>query len=295
MIRTVVLGSGGAMPSPKTNSACLAVKFGEVYLFDCCEGAQKEMMRHGASHAKARCVFLTHLHSDHFLGIPGLIQTGNLLGRKLPLLITGPRGTKELFEGLLSLRHFEPAFPVEVKDVREGEVFRNELFSVRAFPVLHSMPALGYVLETHAYRRFDEAKAKKAGVKGRLFTELQQKGEVVIAGKKVRHEDVTYEQEGKKLVCSGDTTYCPRLVKEAKGADLLVHDSCFLEEHRSLADEKKHCTAADAAKAAKAAKVKKLLLTHFSNRYDDRAPLLEEARNIFKESILAEEGLELLV
>jgi len=283
------------MPSPKTNSACLAVKFGEVYLFDACEGVQKEMMCHNVSHAKVRCIFLTHLHADHFLGVPGLVQTGNLLGRELPLLITGPRGTKEFFESLFALKHMEPAFPIEYKEVKEGEVFKNELFTVRAFPVLHRTPAIGYVLETHSYRRFDEKKAKAAGVKGHLFTELQQKGEVKIKNKTVKHEDVTYVQQGKKFVYSGDTAYCKRLVKEAEGADLLVHDSCFLEEHRSHADEKKHSTAGDAARAAKEAKVKKLLLTHFSNRYEDRKPLLEEAQEVFKECVLAEEGLELLV
>jgi ribonuclease Z len=295
VIRTIVLGSGGAMPSPKTNPSSLAVKFGEVYLFDCCEGAQKEMMKHGVSHAKVRCIFLSHLHADHFLGVLGLVQTGNLLGRTLPLLLAGPKGTKALFETILGLKHLQAAFPIEYKEAREGEVFRNELFSVRAFPVTHSTPAVGYALETHAYRRFDEAKAKRAGVKGRYFSELQQKGEADIKGRKVKYADVTYEQKGKRLVWSGDTTYCARLVKEAKGADLLAHDACFLEEHRALADEKKHSTAADAARAAKEAGVKRLLLTHFSNRYEDRAPLLAEARRVFPESVLAEEGLELLV
>lgn len=295
MIRIIVLGSGGAMPSPTHNPACVAIKYGDVYLFDCCEGAQKEMMKHGVSHAKVRCIFLSHLHADHFLGVFGLIQTGNLLGRTEPLLIAGPRGTKKLFETILDLQHLRAGFPIEYKEVREGEVYKNELFAVHAFPVLHSTPALGYTLQTHPYRRFDEAKARKAGVKGHLFSELQQHGKAVINGKTVQYEDVTYQQEGKKVVYSGDTTYCARLVKEAKEADLLIHDSCFLQEHQALAKEKKHSTVTDAAQAAQTAKVKKLLITHFSNRYDDRAPLLAEAKALFAETVLAEEGLELMV
>lgn len=295
MIRVVVLGSSASAPSSDWFPSCFAVKYGPVMLFDCCEGAQKQMMRFGISYSKVNAVFVTHLHADHFLGVFGLSQTMNMNGRTEPLSIFGPKGAKELFETVFSLKHMQVGFPVNVKEVSSGRIFEEELFEVRPFAVKHAGPALGYVLEQKPYRRFDEKKAKAAGVKGRLFTELQEKGKISIGGKTVRHEDVTYVQEGRKIVYSGDTLPCKAIVEAAENANLLVHDACFAEADSALAKEKKHSTAAQAAETAKAAGAKKLLLTHFSNRYDDRKALLEEARKIFPESALAEEGLELLI
>jgi len=289
------LGSSASAPSSDWFPSCFAVKYGPVMLFDCCEGAQKQMMRFGISYSKVNAVFVTHLHADHFLGVFGLSQTMNMNGRTEPLSIFGPKGAKELFETVFSLKHMQVGFPVNVKEVSSGRIFEEELFEVRPFAVKHAGPALGYVLEQKPYRRFDEKKAKAAGVKGRLFTELQEKGKISIGGKTVRHEDVTYVQEGRKIVYSGDTLPCKAIVEAAENANLLVHDACFAEADSALAKEKKHSTAAQAAETAKAAGAKKLLLTHFSNRYDDRKALLEEARKIFPESALAEEGLELLI
>ncbi len=295
MIRLVVLGSSASAPSKEWFPSCFAVKYGPVLLFDCCEGAQKQMMRYKISYSKTKAVFVTHLHADHFLGVFGLVQTMNMNGRQEPLLIHGPKGAKNLFETVFSLKHLAPQFPIEVKEVSSGKIFEEELFEVRSFQVKHVGPSLGYVLEQKAYRRFDEKKARQAGIRGKLFTEIQNKGKITVGGKAIDYEDVTYVQEGKKIVYSGDTVPCKTVVDAAKNANLLVHDACFTEEDKQLAGEKMHSTAKQAAETAKEAGAKKLLLTHFSNRYDDRKKLLEEAKKIFPESVLAEEGLELLV
>jgi ribonuclease Z len=295
MIRLVVLGSSASAPSKDALPSCFAVKYGPVLMFDCCEGAQKQMMRYGISYSKVKAIFVTHLHADHFLGIFGLAQTMNLSGRKEPLLIFGPRGTKEMVETVFSAKGLSVDFEVKARDVSSGKIFEEELFEVRPFAVKHGGPSLGYVLEQKPYRRFDEKKAKAAGVKGRLFTELQEKGKAVIGGKTVKYEDVTYVQEGKKIAYTGDSLPCPSIASNAKNASLLVHDACFSSGDAEMAKDKKHSTTVQAAQAAKAAGAKRLLLTHFSNRYDDRGKLLEEAREIFPESALAEEGLELLI
>ena len=182
-----------------------------------------------------------------------------------------------------------------MREVSSGKIFEEELFEVRPFAVKHVGPALGYVLEQKPYRRFDEKKARAAGIKGRLFTEIQEKGKITAGGKSVRYEDVTYVQEGKKIAYSGDTIPCKSLNEAAANANLLVHDACFVDDDEEMAGEKKHSTAKQAAETAKAAGAKKLLLTHFSNRYDDRKIFLEEAKKSFAETLLAEEGLELLV
>lgn len=297
MIRVIVLGSAASMPSKRFVPSCFAVKYGAVYLFDACEGVQRQMMRYGASYAKLRAVFLSHLHADHFLGVLGLIQTMNMAGRKEELLVFGPKGTKRLFETILGEKHLAPAFKVTAKDVAgEGVVLEEKLFAVKAFAVEHGAPALGYVLEEFPHVNFDERKARSLGIKGCLFSEITERKRIIVGGKTVKLSDVTFEKPGKKIVYSGDTLACPAVAKQAKNADLLIHDSCFAEAELELAKEKMHSTAKQAAETAKKAGAKKLLLTHFSNRYeDDRTPLLQEAQKIFPNSVFAEEGMELLI
>jgi ribonuclease Z len=295
MIGLTVLGSAASLPTKRRVPACYAVRYGGVYLFDACEGVQRQMMKYGVSYAKTDAVFLTHLHADHWLGLLGLTQTMNMSGRQRELKVFGPRGTKNFFETLFATRELRTSFPVTVKDVRKSRVFECELFSVEAFPVEHGCPAVGYTLQEPEKTRFHEEKAKSLGVKGRLFSELSEKKELKINGKKVRLKDVTYRQPGRKIVFSGDTAPCKELTGAAKKADLLVMDSCFSEKEAGMAKEKKHSTALQAAKTAKKAGAQKLLLTHFSNRYEDREPLLEEAKTVFEESSLAREGLELTI
>jgi ribonuclease Z len=296
MIRLVVLGSAAALPSPRHLPSSVAVKFGDVFLFDCGEAAQRQMMKFGVSYSKLRAVFLTHLHADHWIGLIGLSQTLGFFERKEPLLVFGPRGTKRLLDSVFSQRELEPSFPIEVKDVEDGVVYEDKLFTVAAFPVEHETRALGYALEEREKTKFDEAKARAKGIQGRLFSEIMEKGEIVVNGKKVKLKDVTFKESGKKIVFSGDTAPCARVAREAKNAALLVHDACFGESEAEKAKEKAHSTARQAAEVAKKAKAQRLLLTHFSNRYDeDRSKLVEEARAVFKESIEAKEGLEILV
>jgi ribonuclease Z len=302
MIKLVVLGTSAALPTPTHNCTSFAVKYGGAYLFDACEGVQQQMMRFGVSMMKVNAVFLSHLHADHFLGLLGLLQSLNLQKRTDPLLIVGPTGTKKFLEALFATRILAPQFPVQIKEVaRSGKVFENELFTVKAFSVKHAGHALGYSLETPSYRRFDKAKCDAAGVKGHLFTFLQEKGVCEVIDKKsgkrkrVKLADVTYVQQGKKIVYSGDTEPCAAVAKAAKGAELLIHEATFADDAKAIAKEKKHSTAGQAAAIAKKAGAKKLLLIHFSNRYENRGGLLLEAKKTFEQTELAQEGLELSI
>ncbi|MFH0713391.1 MAG: ribonuclease Z [Candidatus Micrarchaeota archaeon] len=298
MIRIVTLGTSGSIPTPKTPPSCFAVKWGGVFLFDASEGCQRQMMKYNTSFASVEAVFISHLHADHFLGLFGLVQSMNFTSRKEPLFIFGPKGTRKLFESVFAIKEMRANFELKIEDVESSKkpFYETKLFTVNAFSVKHNAPAaIGFVLQGLSYRRFDMKKCAAAGVKGRLFSELQEKGAAVVNEKKVKYNDVTYIQEGKKIVYTGDTVQCPAIASNAKNADLLIHDGCFLEMHKETAKQKMHCTVADAAKNAKKAKVKKLLLTHFSNRYDDLTPLLAEAKKIFENSELAEKGKETLI
>lgn len=293
MIRIVVLGSGASVPSVQRNLASVGVRHGgDVYLFDCGEGTQRQMMKFRLSYAKVKAIFITHLDADHYLGVPGLCHTLALSGRKDDdeLIIYGPRGIEKLVDGLRCSYPF-----VKARDIAEGKVHSGEDFEVRAFPVEHGKNALGYAFEENAGRNFDKARCDKLGIKGIMFRELEQKGEISVGKKKIKIGDVTTPKAGRKIVYSGDTMKCDALVKAAKGADVLIHEGTFGEDMAGEAREKQHSTVADAAKAAKEAKAKMLIITHISNRYENTAALLAQARKIFPQAEIAQDGYEVQI
>ena len=293
-MRLVVLGSGGSLPTRDTLPAGFALKYGGVFLFDCPEAAQVQLLRYGVGFG-INAIFLSHLHADHFLGLFGLTQSMGLMGRKDELKIFGPKGTKEFLSKIFSMPHLRPTFPLAIKDVSSGVFFKNPLFSMRAFPVRHNCPAVGFVVQEPPKWNFDERKAKAVGVKGKLFSELLEKKKVVVEGKTVRLESVAKETPGRKIVFTGDSAPCPSIEKNSENADLLVHDSCFASSEAAAAKEKFHSTAREAAETALKAKAKRLLLSHISNRYEDRSVVLRDAKAVFGESTLAKEGMELFI
>ncbi|MBU1198010.1 ribonuclease Z [Candidatus Micrarchaeota archaeon] len=296
MLRLVVLGNSGAVPAPGRVPSCFAIKSGNTFLFDCCEGAQRQMMKYRISYAKVNAIFFSHLHADHILGIFGLIQTMNLHDRTDELLLFGPHGIKELMGTVLSLRYLRPKFPVRIVEVTSSKrVFEDKLIRVSAFKVDHKVEALGYVIEEQPINKFYEKKAKDLGIKGKLFREIQDNGFVKIGRKKIKLEDVTYVKKGKRVVYTGDSLPCSAIERAAKDAELLVHDSTFADDSQSLAKKKYHSTARQAAESARKAKVKALLLTHFSNRYADLSVLLAEAKEVFPNVDIAEAGKEILI
>lgn len=300
VMRIVVLGSGGAVPAPDRNLPAIAMRYmGNVYLFDCAEGTQRQMMKYGISYAKVKAIFLSHLHPDHVLGIPGLMYTLRMIERKEKLIIFGPKGTKRRMEGLLGDVGAELVDVHEINDVSSWS-YEVEDAKFTAFNTNHMPNSVGYVFETVAGRRFDKAKCDALGIKGRAFRILEQKGQIELKDKEgkiktIKYEDVTYLKPGKKIVYTGDTMYQSQSAKAAEGADILFHEATFTEEHRTEADKDRHATALDAAKVAKEAGAKTLVLFHISNRYKDLKVLEDEARTLFDNVIVAKDGLELSV
>jgi ribonuclease Z len=296
MIRIVVLGSGGAVPAPDRALPSIAMRYeGEVYLFDCAEGTQRQMMKYGISYAKVKAIFISHLHGDHIFGIPGLVHTLRFIDRKEKLLIFGPPGTKERIDGLMG----GEMNIIEVVEVDENWKYefkgkeRNCIFT--AFKVNHIKNSFGYVFKEEVAPRFDVEVCKKHGIKGCMFKTLQTKGEIEIKGKKITLADVTYSKPGKKIVYTGDTTYLKETVKQAKDADVLLHEATFLEKDREKADETKHSTALDAAKVAKEANAKQLVMFHLSTRHKDTKEVEIEAKKEFDNSSAAFDSMEILV
>jgi len=287
MIEVTMLGTASAVPTLHRGLSSIALRRdGDVFLFDCGEGTQRQMMRFGVSYMKIRAIFISHLHLDHFLGAFGLIETMRLNGRKEKLSIYGPVGSRAVFgkKDFLEVMEIDEKFSIDF-----GE------FSISAFANAHSHSSFGFALQEKEKRRFYEQKAKSLGISGQMFTQIMQKGELAVGGKKIRLKDVTYAQQGRKITYSGDTPPCAAVAKAAKGADLLIHEATFADDRLVEAKKARHSTASQAAKMAKKAGAKKLLLTHLSGRYLDTSGLLSEAKKIFESTQVAEDGMKVQV
>lgn len=291
MMKVVILGSGGAVPSPARSLPSIGIRyFGDVYLFDCGEGAQRQMMTYGLSYSKVKMIFLTHLHADHYIGIAGLMQTLKMNERKEPIFIFGPAGTERCISSILMGAY---PFKIYVKEIDEKFCLKNERFKISAFKTNHNVRSIGYIFQENDSWNFNKEKADRLGIKGRMFRKLERDKEILIGRKKVKLEDVTKPKRGVKFVYSGDTTSCEDVLLASKGADLLIHDGTFSGDHKKEAAEKMHSTVVEAAELAKKAKAKQLVLVHLSNRYKDASPLEKEAKKVFKNSKIAFDGMEI--
>lgn len=277
------------------NVSSLALKReGRLFLLDCGEGTQRQMMRYGVGFSLGD-ILITHLHSDHYLGLPGLLRTMSLQGREEALRIWAPCGAGETLRALRDLGGDRLAFDARVHELRAGEAVEGEGFRVAAFATEHTRRSLGYALiEDDRPGRFDVAAARELGVpEGPLFGRLHRGESVDLEdGRRVRPAElVGPPRPGRKVVYTGDTRPCPETVRISRGADLLVHEATFTEEERGRARDTGHSTAADAARVARKAGVRRLALTHVSARYAERpAQLLEEARAVFPGAELARDG-----
>ncbi|UCE80350.1 MAG: ribonuclease Z [Methanobacteriota archaeon] len=290
-MRLIFLGTGGTYPSKERNVTSIAVQVGpDVVMFDCGEGTQRQLMYSPVSFMRIRSIFLTHLHADHFLGLPGLVQSMSLNGRTEALRVFGPENTEATVDAMLGLGHFSSRFEVSSKDMEPGDAVDFGSYVVSAAEASHTVPALAFAVEEKPRPgKFQVERAEELGVpKGPKYRVLQEGGSVEVDGAVVRPEDVIGgKRPGRKVVYSGDTRPCESVKELSAGADVLVHDSTLSAIHSDIATEFGHSTAAQAAEVAKAAGVGKLYLTHISPRYDDESLLLSEATSIFTQSTIA--------
>jgi len=280
------LGTGGAVPSARRNTASLLVaRGGERLLFDCGEGTQRQMQR-SLGLVQVDAIYFTHFHADHFLGLPGLLKTYDLTERERPLTIYGPRGLRDLI-GSLGRVIGRVGYKLDLVELEPGDEVSCKDAEIRAFPVEHSVRAFGYSLvEAERPGRFDPEAAKRLGVEeGPDFAALQ-RGESVegSAGAVEPGEVMGESRAGRTVVITGDTAPCRATVEAARGAELLVHDASFSEEEAQRAADTGHSTVGQAAAVAREAEVKLLALVHISSRYHV-GKVLEEAREVFEPTL----------
>jgi ribonuclease Z len=295
VIRVTLLGTAAARPTPGRNVAGLAVQHeGDLVLWDCGEGTQRQMMRYNTGF-NVGAIFVTHLHADHFLGIPGLLRTLGLQGQEDRLEVYGPPGSRRVLESAVRLGNDRVPFPVEVQEVEPGSAVTRKGYQVEAFAVSHGVPALGFALqEPERLGRFDVERARELGVaEGPDFGRLHH-GEVVqVPGGTVRPDQVVGPpRRGRRVVYTGDTRPTKKVLAAARGADLVIHEATFTEEEADRARGTGHSTALGAARLARDAGARRLVLTHVSARYaDDVDPLRREARSAFPGARVGRDGM----
>ncbi|MFN8580980.1 MAG: ribonuclease Z [Gemmatimonadaceae bacterium] len=295
------LGTSASRPTVERGVASVAlVREGETFLFDCGEGTQRQMMRYGVAF-NLEHIFFTHFHTDHFLGVIGLMRTMALQGRTEPLHLYGPRGASRLLRRNELMGADRLTFPVEVHDVAPGDAIPRDEYVIQVFDQDHrGTPAVGYALIEHERRgRFNPERAIALGIpEGPLWGKLHRLEPVTLPDGRVidATELVGPARRGRRVVITGDTRPHPATVEVAHHADVLVHEATFGEEDAPRAADTGHSTAREAAMVARHAEVRRLVLTHISARYTrDYGDLEREARAVFPHSIVARDGLELVV
>lgn len=293
----IPLGTASAIPAHGRHlSACVFRREGRLFLFDCGEGTQYQLQRAGVRRSRIEAVFITHLHGDHLFGLPGLLTSFALLGRTAPLTIVGPAGLAEVLHVLPGLKRDWLPFAVRYVELEEGFehalVYETDDVTVEARPLDHRIFAAGFRVETKARPgRVDAEKARALGLAGPQIGALV-RGEAVTteAGRVVEPAEILGpERPGVAFAYCLDTAPCDGARKLAERADLVLHDATFGEELRERAEETGHSTARQAAEVARDAGAKRLLLTHFSARYETPEPLVAEARAVFENTDAARE------
>jgi ribonuclease Z len=298
-------------------------------LFDCGEGTQTQILRAGLKTSKLSAIFITHLHGDHFNGLPGLLSSMGLDGRERELALIGPPGMKDYLNLLTRLKILGVSYPLEVAEFaphsfkqrtaarrqtaekrgRDGAaqdqtgalsgaavVYETAKFEVRALPLNHRIFDLGYRIDERPRSgRFDLERAYALGIpEGPLFGQLQRGHSVRLDDGRLIEpgEVVGPERPGKSLAYCTDTRPCAEDVELAGGVDLLLHEATFAQDLVDEAREYGHSTSAQAGQVAAAAGAKRLAITHVSSRYGDATQLLDQARSVYSETTLADDLME---
>ncbi|MCL1977326.1 MAG: ribonuclease Z [Candidatus Bathyarchaeota archaeon] len=298
-MKLTFLGTSAAIPTLKRNLPATVLQgLTEQWMFDCGENTQRQMMATKTSFHKKTKIFLTHLHGDHVLGLPGVLQTMALMDRKEPVQVYGPLGLKDFLVCCQQTLKFGLTYQVEINEiVKQGVIVEEEEYFVEAIKSNHTTESYSYIFEEKPRPgKFFPKKATSLGLpKGELWSKLQ-KGENVALpnGRTIKPDEVMGpSRQGRKIVYTGDTKPFETFADAAKCADIVIHECTFDDALTEKAVIDGHSTPSQAAGQAKAAEAKMLVLTHISARYSDAKLLLEQAKKVFENTILAEDLLVL--
>jgi ribonuclease Z len=298
-LHVIFLGTAGSVPTPtRSLPAVLIKRQDDQLMFDCGESTQRQMIKTKVGFHKKMKIFISHMHGDHVLGLPGLLQTMALMDRQKKLEIYGPEGIKQFLECVRETLQFGLTFPVEIHEIYDtGVVCDEKEYIVEAAKSNHVITSLAFAfVEKPRPGKFYPEKARALGVpKGELWSKLQHGDKVTLPnGQVIRSDEMMgAPRQGRKIVYSGDTRPFKGFAIFAAGADLVIHEATLDDTLSEKAEVDGHSTPSQAAQEAKKAKAKNLVLTHISARYPDARLLLEQAQKFFKNVFLAEDFMEL--
>jgi ribonuclease Z len=298
-VQITFLGTSSGVPTRSRNVSSVALNLPqrpEVWLFDCGEATQHQLLKCDVKISQIRRIFVTHLHGDHIFGLMGLLATYGMAGSPSQIDVYGPSGLQEYLKASQKYSYTHFNYPLKIHTIEPGVVYEEAGFKVTCIPLKHKVPAFGYrVTEADRPGRFDIEQAKALDIpSGPVYGQLKNGQTVTLAdGRIINGRELCGETErGRKMVYCTDTVFCENSIQLAQDADLLIHESTFAHEDAEMAFDRLHSTCTMAAQVALSAQVQRLILTHFSPRY---APgntiglndLLQTAQAIFPQTQLA--------
>jgi ribonuclease Z len=295
-----ILGCGSATPSKMRNPSAQLINLHEkLILFDCAEGTQMQMRKYRVKNNRINHIFISHLHGDHYLGLMGLLFTYHLFGRTNTLHIHAPKEMKNIIDIQLKVSNSQLCYPLIYHDLIPDE-FHLELetktFSLYTFPLKHSIPTWGFIIkESYTGLKIDKTfiNNEKPGI-NEIHKIKSGEDYLNAEGKLFKNKDITIEGDAlRSYAYCTDTLYDEEIIPYIENTDLLYHEATFTHDFVDVAKSKFHSTAKEAALIAEKANVKKLIIGHFSARYEDTLPILNEAITYFPETLLAEDGLKI--
>lgn len=295
-MKLTILGCYSATPRKFNNPTAQLLEIkGRLFLIDCGEGTQVALRKSKSKFARVKHIFISHLHGDHFYGLIGLISTFHLLGRDATLTIYGPTGIRQVIELQLKFSGTKLNFPLEFIELESREsikIYEDEKLTVSTIPLDHRVYTNGFLFqEKEGERKLNVDAAEEYNIDKSYYRKLKLGYDVINnKGKLIENHLVTFPPEPPKsyAFCS-DTKYSPKIIPLIKNVSVLYHESTFLETHKEYCDITKHSTAKQAATIAKNAKVGKLILGHYSTRYESIELFKEEAQKVFKNTDIADD------
>ncbi|HZH58738.1 MAG TPA: ribonuclease Z [Metabacillus sp.] len=303
-MNVIFLGTGAGIPAKARNVTSIALQLleerNEIWLFDCGEATQHQILHTSIKPRKIEKIFITHLHGDHIYGLPGLISSRSFQGGETPLTIYGPEGTEQFVKTALSVSHTYLTYPIKFINVKEGIIFEDSSFQVQAKKIEHGIDSYGYrVIEKDLPGTLLVDELEKIGIKpGPIYQKIKNAETVQLEDGSIIEgsEFIGPAIKGRIISVLGDTRFTDKSLEIAENADLLIHEATFAKDDHHLAYDYYHSTTEDAAKIAKASNAKKLALTHISSRYqspEQLDALVEEAKSVFPSTVIASDFMQI--
>ncbi len=285
-MQIIFLGTSCMVPTKERNVSGIYLEYeGEGILVDCGEGTQRQLNIAGIPRNRVKKILISHFHGDHMAGLIGLMQTMGNEADKLKLSIYGPKGTKKFMDHLLKCCYYDMNMELNIEEINPEGVetfYENDCYILQAVKLDHNVECIGFSFVEKDKRRVKIKELNEAGIKsGPLVGKLQKGNDVLVRGKKVKAEDVTFVQRGRKISFILDTVFTESAIKLAEDSDVMISEAAYTSKLEEKAEKYKHMTAKQAAYIANVANAKRLILTHISQRYKTSDEILDDAKQAF--------------